>query len=176
MKIKSSVSRISRSENDPDHFVIDIHVRLFDGDKQVGTLKGKAFECYQLHESDLFWLADGWSIDLDMLVAAQKKKLLKDELVVLDTMEIEPTYRGKGYGIKMIKRALKDFFCKFSLCDANVLMHPCPLVWPDKEYRDEARKALSSYYAKHLPIKRINKSPYYHFSLDDSTYSAIMGV
>lgn len=166
MKIKSSLGRISRDENDAYHFVVGINVYLLDGKKQVGILKGKAFECHQLTETDLFWTADNLGIDLDILMAAQKKKLINDELVVLDTMEIEPAYRGNGYGVEMIKKALKEFNGRFSMFDANVLMYPCPLNWwPNKEYRDEAARVLSNYYAKHFPIKRIGRSNYFYFSI-----------
>ena len=170
MRTKVFVNRMTQDENDLEHFVFDICVRIFDGIKQVGELKGKAFEAYQLHQTDLFCCADDWGIDLEMMQAAARKKLLDKEVMVLDTLEIEQSYRGRGLGIKMMKQAIKAYCKNFRCWDLTILLHPCPLVWPDKEAQDEGRKALSNYYAKHFPIQRIKKgSHYFYFTVDNQT-------
>jgi hypothetical protein len=145
-----------------------VGVILKDKGKEVGRLSGRGFECWGLSETGLFCGADCEGIDLNLLTAASKKKLLDSDILVLDTMQIDEAYRGNKSGIKMITRIVKRYY-RQCMDDLIVLVHPCPLTWPDKTERNIARKALSNYYAKHLPIKRINKSPYFYFTVDNQT-------
>jgi GNAT superfamily N-acetyltransferase len=144
-----------------------VRFALLNDGKEIGNLTGAGFSNYY-SEPDLWEAADKLGIDLEMLMEASKQNLLAPNVLVLDTMEIEPAYRGKGHGITLIKQAIKAFLDK-SMKEFVVLMHPCPIGWPDLEEREKAITALSSYYAKHLPIKRINKSPYFYFTVDNQT-------
>jgi predicted GNAT family acetyltransferase len=140
---------------------------LLNDGKEIGAITGAGFTNYH-SEPDLWEDADKLGIDLEMLMEASDKNLLAPNVLVLDTMEINEAYRGKGYGIALIKQAIKSFLHK-SMNEFVVLMHPCPIAWPDDNERTEGMKALSNYYAKHFPIKRINNSDYFYFTVDNQT-------
>ena len=144
-----------------------IELSLFNGDKRIGGITGAGFGGYS-SEIELWEDADKLGIDSGILKSASQNGLLARDVLVLDTMEIEPAYRGLGHGITLIKQAIQEFFDKVSK-DFVVLMHPCPIGWPTRDEREVGMKALSSYYAKHLPIKRISKSPYFYFTVDNQS-------
>ena len=165
MRITSHFTRQSRSQNDIDYHWACVSANLFDGLNKVGKFSGHYFDC-AVGETEVFSLADCEGVDLDLLTAAAKNGLLDDEIMVASCMQIEQAYRGKGYGIKLINKAVKEMCGKTFGTQIRVLMHPCPIAWPDKNERDSGRKALAKYYANYFPIKRIGKTNYFYFSVD----------
>lgn len=154
----------------PIGYVFHTYFALKLDGKTIGSISGKGFDSVDCSEFELMILADRFHFDFNMLTQAHKANVINNQtpFLILEEMQIDLKCRGANLGIELIKQATKAFFDKLGK-QASFLMHPCPIGWPDKETRDEGQKALSSYYAKHLPIKRINKSPYFYFTVDNQT-------
>jgi predicted GNAT family acetyltransferase len=146
--------------------ILSIDLELFVGGRRAGYINGKAFAPKSLTD-DLLVAADSQGIDLDLIIAGTKAGAIGGNVLVLDTMHIDTAHRGAGLGIQLIKQAIQAFLNK--LGNGTVLMHPCPIGWPDKETRNEGMKALSKYYAKHFPIKKIARTSFFHFTVDSTT-------
>lgn len=99
-----------------------------------------------------------------------------DRVLILDSLTIEPQYRGQDLGLFVVRRAMQ----LFGGCSTFVMMKPFPLQFSGcggpnwrapagvkdvaKEFRSGVAK-LSRHWAR-LGFQRIGRSPYYGFHME----------
>ena len=134
-----------------------------------GTVAGSGeallFDAYQIGNDHLAIAFEQFNADEILCHEVMGTRLDPEQfsVLVLNKLEIAPTYRGHRFGIQMIQSCLEEakLYAEQALL---ALMHPCPLQWRTRQEQEEGERALSRYYRKHLPLKRIKKTPYYYLN------------
>jgi hypothetical protein len=133
--------------------------------KQAVVGKGEAalFEASFIGNESLACAFDDFNLDIMLCHEVMGTRLDPEDhsVLVISKLEIDPSHRGSQLGIRMIENCITEARLHAGT-DLLVLLHPCPLQWKTRQEQEAGERKLSRYYCKHLPLKRLKKTPYYY--------------